>query len=81
MHLILYTVKDVLLMEKTYPKRYLCVMYSMSLKAARFQHTAYFFTPLTHPQLLHKMETRPCTVVEYFYEKNAMHSINLSDLK
>ena len=63
MRLILYTVKGALLKEKTYPKRYLCVMYGMSLKAARFQQTAYFFSPSTHPQLLHKMETRALTVV------------------
>lgn len=43
-------------------------MYGMSLKAARFQQTAYFF-PLTHPQLLFKMETRPLTVVKHVYGK------------
>ncbi len=69
MHLILYTIKNVLLKgKKTYPPRYLCVMYGTSLKAARFQQTAYFF-PLTHPQLLHKMATRPLTVVKHSYGK------------
>lgn len=29
--------------ENIYPPRYLCVMYGMSLKEARFQQTAYFF--------------------------------------
>lgn len=28
-----------------------------------------FFTPSTHPQILHKIETRPLTVVEHSYGK------------
>lgn len=43
-------------------------MHGMSLREAWFQQTTYF-SPLTHPQLLHKMKTRPLTVVEHFYGK------------
>lgn len=54
-------------------------MYGMSLKAAMRQLTAYFL-PSTHPQLLHKTETRPLAAVEHSYGKSGIHSINLSDL-
>lgn len=69
MYFILYPVKRVPLRGKIYPPRYLCVIYGVSLKAARFQQTAYFFFPSTHSQLLLKMETRPLTVVEHVYRK------------
>lgn len=74
MHFIVYTVKDVQLRrgkkKKTYPPRYLGFMHATSLKAAKFQQTVFFFfTPSTHPQILHKIETRPLTVVEHSFGK------------
>lgn len=69
MHFIVYTVKGVPSREKKkHIPQVFYVMYGMSLKATRFQRTAYF-SPSTHPQLLHKMETRLLTVVEHFYGK------------
>lgn len=39
------------------------------LESSKVSTDSVLFFPSTHPQLLHKMETRPLTVVEHSYGK------------
>lgn len=75
MHFIVYTVKDVQLRrgkkkENISPQVFrLYACHVLESSKVSTDSVLFFFTPSTHPQILHKIETRPLTVVEHSFGK------------
>lgn len=70
MHFILYTVKRCTIKGKNIsPQVFMCYVWHVLESSKVSTDSVLFFFPSTHPQLLHKMETRPLTVVEHSYGK------------